>query len=89
MEVTLGKTYKDSISGYEGVAVSRATYLYGCVRVLLSPTSLKKDGDFLPDAWFDEPQLISVRAKKSINTKKTKKVTGGPSRSTPTSKDPF
>lgn len=86
MKVTLGKEYKDSISGFSGVAVARATYLYGCVRVLIAPAKLKSDGDFLPDAWFDEPQLVAVRSKKII--KKKSAPDGGPARSTPPRRDP-
>lgn len=61
--VELGKTYKDRISGFTGVAVARTDYLFGCVRILLTPTKLKKDGDFLPDGWFDEPQLVKAKGK--------------------------
>jgi hypothetical protein len=87
MKVTLGKKYKDSISGYEGIAIARAIYLYGCVRVLISPTKLRDEGDFLPDTWFDEPQLQSVRSKKVLK-KKPPKPTGGPPRSVPSHRDP-
>ncbi len=86
--VKLGKEYKDSITGYSGIAVARTIYLYGCVRVMLVPTKLKDDGDFLPDCWFDEPQLASVgsaRAKK----KKSSEGPGGPSRSVAPNKDPI
>ncbi len=88
MKVTLGKEYKDSISGFSGMAVARTMYLYNCVRVMLCPTKLKSDGDFLPDAWFDEPQLVSVRPTKVIKRKATK-VSGGPVRSTAPSRDPL
>jgi len=88
MKVILGKTYKDSISGFEGIATARTTYLYGCVRVLLVPISLKPDGDFLPDCWFDEPQVEAVRSKKKIK-KSTDEGPGGPSRSIPPSRDPI
>ena len=87
MKVTLGKRYKDSISTFSGVAVARATYLYGCVRVLISPDRLTKDGEFFPDTWFDEPQLVSVRSAKVIKTKKSAPP-GGPPRSTPANRDP-
>lgn len=86
MKVTLGKRYKDSISGFSGVAVARATYLYGCVRVLIAPAKLTKDGDWLPDTWLDEPQLVSVRAAKVIKPKKAP--SGGPPRSFPGTRDP-
>lgn len=78
MKVTLGKEYKDTISGFQGVATARTKYLYGCIRVLLVPTKLKPDGDFLPDGWFDEAQLVKVRATKAINKKTSKKPLHGP-----------
>ena len=89
MKVKLGKTYKDSISGYEGIATARAVYLYGCERVLIAPTSLKKDGDFLPDCWFDEPQLVGVQAKKKPAKKSKNNGPAGPARSVPPSRDPI
>lgn len=86
MKVTLGKEYKDSISGFRGIAIARSTYLYGCVRILLTPTSLKSDGDFLPDGWFDEPQLMVIRTKKVAKPKRAP--TGGPARSVAPGRDP-
>jgi len=88
MKVTLGKTYKDSISGFEGVAVARTTYLYGCVRVLLTPIKLKPDGDFLPDGWFDEEQLVSIRIKKKPAKRSKGSGPAGPSRSVSPNRDP-
>lgn len=87
MKVTLGKTYKDSISGFEGIAIARTVYIYGCERALIAPTKLKPDGDFLPDCWFDEAQLVSVRAKKKP-AKRAKNGPAGPSRSVAPSRDP-
>ena len=89
MKTKLGNTYKDSISGFEGVAIARSVYLYGCERVLIAPTSLKKDGDFLPDCWFDEAQLASVRASKKPAKKTKANGPAGPSRSVSTSRDPI
>ena len=86
MKVTLGKEYKDSITGFSGIAVARSTYLYGCVRVLINPTKLRPEGDFLPDTWFDEPQLVAIRSKKVI--KKKKAGPGGPARSFASKRDP-
>ena len=88
MKVTLGKQYRDSISGYEGVAIGRTTYLYGCVRVCLSPMKLKDDGDLLPDFWFDEEQLVAMRAGKIIKKEKSKPPSGDSSRSISPNRDP-
>lgn len=90
MKVTLGRQYKDSISGFAGVAVARTTYLFNCVRVMISPTKLKPDGDFLPDTWFDEQILVAVKSKKVVRAKKKKGPgPGGPARSVPPNRDPI
>lgn len=88
MKVKLGNIYKDSISGFSGVAVARTVYIYNCVRVMISPTKLKSDGDFLPDTWFDEEQLVSVRSVKKKAVKK-RSATGGPARSVAPNRDPI
>jgi hypothetical protein len=89
MKVKLGNTYKDSISGYEGVAVARTVYLYGCERILIAPIKLKPDGDFLPDCWFDEAQLVSVRSKTKVAKRGKRNGPAGPSRSVPSNRDPM
>ncbi len=48
----LGEKYRDSITGFEGAAVSRTEYLYGCVRVGLEGST--KPGESF---WFDEQRL--------------------------------
>lgn len=87
MKVKLGKTYRDSISGFEGIAMARTTYLYGCERAMIVPTKLKSDGDFLPDCWFDEAQLVGVKAKKEP-AKRKGNGPAGPARQIAPSKDP-
>ncbi len=62
--VVLGKKYKDSISGFTGVAVARTVFLHGCIRIGLCPAKVDKDGKILEDVWFDEPQLRDMRGKK-------------------------
>lgn len=55
--VTLGEKYRDSITGFEGVAVARYTYLNGCVRIDLE----RADKDGKPESWiFDEQRLVAV-----------------------------
>ena len=57
MSVELGKRYSDSISGFTGIATARTVYLYGCVRVLLTPDTLGKDGVPLESQGFDEQRV--------------------------------
>lgn len=56
MKVQLGKRYRDTISGFEGVATGRFEYLHGCVRWNLSGVLAGEPKDFS----FDEPQLAEV-----------------------------
>jgi len=41
--IKLGIRVKDSITGYEGVAIARTDWLYGCVRITIQG-DLDKDG---------------------------------------------
>lgn len=60
-KIVLGDKVKDSVSGFQGIAVSRHTYLQGCDRITVQPP-IDKDGKH-PDAMsFDEPQLLIVKA---------------------------
>ena len=59
-KVKLGKTYKDTIHGIEGVATARSEYLTGCNRVCLE---FVKEGE-IKTWWFDEPQLVLVKGVK-------------------------
>lgn len=56
MKAELGKRYRCTITGFEGVAVGRFEYLHGCVRISLLGTADGKPEEFS----FDEPQLESV-----------------------------
>src|SRR5512137_2305117 len=53
--IQLGEEYRDSISGYVGVATGIAAYLNGCVKVLLEGP-LNSKGE-LQELWFDEQRL--------------------------------
>lgn len=60
MAVELGDKVKDSVTGYEGIAVAKTTWLHGCIRWLVQPPQ-RKDGS-VPDAQaFDDPQLTVVK----------------------------
>ncbi len=77
--VNLGERYRDTITGFEGVATSRHEYMFGCVRVTLEGRST--DDKAPEELIFDEQRLeeLPVRGYKLPPTMAT---TGG-SRSTP------
>ena len=54
--IELGQKVRDQITGLEGIAYGRTTYLYGCDRITIQPP-VDKDGK-VPPAWeCDEPQV--------------------------------
>lgn len=57
--VKLRDMVKDYITGYEGIAVARAEYLYGCVSVQVQATGLKEDGGKREPEWIDEQRLTN------------------------------
>ena len=71
--VELGRRYRDTISGFEGVATGRYEYLYGCVRISLERG---KDGD-LKSEVFDEQRLVEVVSEGTRRPRPTA-TSGGP-----------
>ena len=57
--INLGDKARDTVSGFEGIAIGRTTWLHGCVRVTLQPQGLH-DGSPIQSHSFDEPQLVLV-----------------------------
>ncbi|MCO5730133.1 hypothetical protein [Rhizobium sp. SSA_523] len=55
----LGHTYRDTISGFTGVAIGHVDYITGCNQTLLQPRTM--DANKRPDAeWFDDQRLERV-----------------------------
>lgn len=70
-KLKLGQKVKDSITGYEGIAVARTMWLNGCERIAVQGP-LDKDGMPPEEKWFDISQLVGVKASKK------KEPPGGP-----------
>ena len=70
----LGQELKDSITGFQGVAMVRSEYLTGCNHYGLQSRDQRKDGEPISWVYFDETRLVLVDrvAEKSIGS------TGGP-----------
>lgn len=61
MTIEVGGTYKDSITGFTGVAIGHVVYLTGCNQTLLQPEG--KESSVRPVAeWFDDQRLIKESA---------------------------
>lgn len=60
MEFPLGSEVKDVVTGFSGIAVSRVTYLTGCVQYAVQPQKLKEDGTVADASYFDTQRLTQV-----------------------------
>lgn len=72
IEIVLGKTYRDTIFGIEGIATAHCKYITGCDHIRLDRLKDEK----VESEWFDIARLEVVK-KKVVSLKKTSKV-GGP-----------
>jgi hypothetical protein len=55
--IKLGTRVRDTITGFEGIAVARTVWLYGCSRIAVQSSELH-DGKPIEAQWIDEEQLI-------------------------------
>jgi len=60
-KIKLGRLVRDKVTGFEGIAVARTTYLQGCDRIELQP-KVGKDGKLDEPQAFDEPVLETIGA---------------------------
>lgn len=75
MSVVLGKTYRDKVTGFEGIATHKTQFLYACERVCLQAQA--KEGE-IKEGVFDEPQLELVAKGKVVKVEPEKLArTGG------------
>lgn len=59
MSKRLGITFRDKISGFQGVATAHCKYITGCNQTLLAPKS--SDGKAVESCWFDDQRLEEVK----------------------------
>jgi hypothetical protein len=53
-----GYTWRDKITGFQGIATGYCTYITGCNQVCLNPGT--RDGKLLDCPWIDEDRLERV-----------------------------
>lgn len=58
----LGDKVRDEMTGFEGIAVSRTEYLFGCVSIGVQPTGLTEKGKPRELEYFDEQRLSEASA---------------------------
>ncbi len=79
--IKLGDKVKDTISGFEGIAMARTEWLSGCVRWMVEPDKLDKDKKLQTAMEFDESRLVVVKSKPIPQLLRPIVDPGGPSRS--------
>ena len=57
--IKLGSLVRDNITSFEGIAIARSEWLYGCNRIVVESRTLK-DGKPIPHQWFDEQRIETV-----------------------------
>ncbi len=67
--VVLGERYRDTITGYEGVATAVYFFLNGCERVTLEQW-IEGQGE-LKELTFDAPRLVHVATEAQVTTTRT------------------
>ena len=53
--IRLGFKAKDKITGFEGILIGKASYLYGCDQYAITPPV--RDGKTVDTQWFDEGRV--------------------------------
>ena len=58
-DIVMGRTYRDVITGFTGIATGYLTYITGCDNVLIRPP-VKDDGTLPEGEWIDIERLEPV-----------------------------
>lgn len=76
--IKLGSKVRDTLTGFEGVAVARTEWIYGCARVGVEKEGLDEKGTPVEAQWFDEQRLELVESRPVAVSEASSAVSGGP-----------
>ncbi len=76
--IGFGDKVEDSITKFSGIVVGKATFLYGCKRILIEKDGLNKEGGADEPLWFDEQRVVLVEEKQPPVSKQSSSKIGGP-----------
>ena len=62
----LGDEVKTKVTGYKGIIRARADHLTGCNTYGIQNQKLDKEGVPRKNEWFDEDEIILIKAKKVV-----------------------
>lgn len=86
-KIELGDRVRDTYTKFEGIAVSRVDFLYGCARIGIESTEMK-DGKPIGSEYFDEQRVELVESKEKVVTPESRATTGGPYTDPPRAANP-
>ena len=78
--ITLGNRVKDTLTGFKGIGIGRAVYLYGCSQILIKSEKLK-EGSPTDGHWIDEQRIITLKIMPINVSKESSAKSGGPQHS--------
>ena len=79
--IRLGVQGRDKVTGFAGIVVGRAEYLYGCLQYAIAPP-VGADGKIGDTHWFDEGRVeVTGQGVKPEDVRVERN--GGPSRDAP------
>lgn len=78
MAVKLGSKVRDTITGFEGIAMGRTQYIYGCNQIMVTPDRLGEGGKRLEPEWFDEQRIETLEEREILISSESEATAGGP-----------
>lgn len=63
MQIELGQSASDIVTGFSGAVIGKVKYITGCNQSLLQPRC-KENGDYVESRWIDDDRLKSTGAGK-------------------------
>lgn len=79
--IKLGQEARDKITGFKGILIGRADYLFGCSQYAITPKA-NEAGETKDTQWFDEGRIEIIGP--GITPEEVRaEVNGGPNRDAP------
>lgn len=81
MRVNLGDRVRDQMSGIEGIAFGRSSYVTGCDHIGIKRSGTAPDGKAFDLHWCDEPliEVMETDAFSAADPERAMAANGGPS----------
>lgn len=75
--IQLGSTVRCKITGFEGIAIGRTEWIYGCTRISVQARQMQ-DGKPIDPQTFDEQQMEVIEVNPPAISPDSSATSGGP-----------